>query len=57
MNITSRGKVIALALMTGVAVMGDAMLFIVLPLYWQEFGLHALWQIGLLLSINSQTPP
>ncbi len=28
------------------------MLFIVLPLYWQEFGLTALWQIGLLLSIN-----
>ncbi len=38
--------------MTGVAVLGDAMLFVVLPIYWQTFGLDAVWQIGLLLSIN-----
>ncbi|MGP4066017.1 MFS transporter [Oceanobacillus sp. M65] len=45
-------KVIAIALITAVALLGDAMLFIVLPVYWQDFGLTSIWQIGLLLSIN-----
>ncbi|WP_413374787.1 MFS transporter [Alkalihalobacillus sp. 1P02AB] len=52
MGLTSKSRVIAIALVTAVAVMGDAMLFIVLPLYWQDFGLTSIWQIGLLLSIN-----
>ncbi|GIN11931.1 MFS transporter [Shouchella clausii] len=45
-------KVVAVALLTAAAVLGDSMLFIVLPLYWQEFGLTAIWQIGILLSVN-----
>ena len=45
-------RVVGIALITAVAVLGDAMLFIVLPLYWREFGLTAIWQIGVLLSIN-----
>jgi MFS family permease len=28
------------------------MYYIVLPLYWKEFGLDALWQVGFLLSVN-----
>ncbi|UUZ81705.1 hypothetical protein LJK88_45165 [Paenibacillus sp. P26] len=28
------------------------MLYIVLPLYWREFALDALWQVGVLLSAN-----
>lgn len=49
---TTRRRVVGIALITAVAVMGDAMLFIVLPLYWQDFGMTALWQVGILLSIN-----
>ncbi|MFD1334305.1 MFS transporter [Oceanobacillus iheyensis] len=52
MNLSSRSKVAWIAIITGVTVMGDAMLFIVLPLYWQDFGLTEIWQIGVLLSIN-----
>ncbi|MBA9087197.1 MFS family permease [Fontibacillus solani] len=48
----TRNRVIGISLMTGGAVLGDAMLFVVLPLYWKEFGLNAVWQIGVLLSIN-----
>ncbi|WP_096186585.1 MFS transporter [Evansella halocellulosilytica] len=52
MTVSAKKRVIGIALITAISVIGDAMLFIVLPLYWQEFGLTALWQIGLLLSIN-----
>lgn len=52
MKVSAKKRVIGIALLTAIAVMGDAMLFIVLPLYWEEFGLTALWQIGVLLSVN-----
>jgi len=32
--------------------LGNEMLFIVLPLYWRFFGLESLWQVGILLSAN-----
>ncbi|GAA0322246.1 MFS transporter [Bacillus carboniphilus] len=41
-----------IGLATGAAVMGDSLLYIVLPLYWQEFGLQSIWQVGVLLGIN-----
>ncbi|USG66675.1 MFS transporter [Brevibacillus ruminantium] len=49
-----RGKteVIMLAMVTALCMMGDSMLYVVLPLYWQEAGLDSLWQVGVLLSIN-----
>ena len=49
---STQKRVVGIALITAAAVIGDSMLFIVLPLYWESFGLTALWQIGLLLSIN-----
>ncbi|WP_227994917.1 MFS transporter [Oceanobacillus sp. CFH 90083] len=49
---SDKRKVIGIALITAITLMGDAMLFIVLPLYWKDFGLTAIWQIGVLLSIN-----
>ncbi|WP_416147343.1 MFS transporter [Salipaludibacillus sp. HK11] len=52
MTVPLKKRVVGIALLTAVAVMGDSMLFIVLPLYWEEFGLTALWQIGILLSVN-----
>lgn len=44
--------VIIIALITAVSVMGNEMLFIVMPIYWKFFGLTSLWQIGILLSAN-----
>lgn len=44
--------VIIVALITAVCVMGNEMLFIVMPIYWKFFGLTSLWQIGILLSAN-----
>ncbi|UVI27538.1 MFS transporter [Paenibacillus spongiae] len=40
------------AIVTALTIFGDAMLYVVLPIYWKEVGLTALWQVGVLLSIN-----
>lgn len=45
-------QVRSIAWITAICLLGDSMLYIVLPVYWQQFGLDALWQVGLLLSIN-----
>ena len=39
-------------LVTAVCLMGDSMLYIALPVYWQEVGLASLWEVGILLSVN-----
>lgn len=41
-----------LAVVTAICLMGDSMLYIALPIYWEEVGLTSLWEVGLLLSIN-----
>ncbi|WP_165972298.1 MFS transporter [Paenibacillus piri] len=41
-----------LAWVTAICLLGDSMYYIVLPLYWRQFGLDSLWQVGFLLSIN-----
>ncbi|KOO51094.1 MFS transporter [Viridibacillus arvi] len=51
-NVPSKKPVIVIALVMAVCLLGNEMLFIVLPLYWKFFGLTALWQVGVLLSIN-----
>lgn len=40
------------AIVTGLSLLGDSMLYIALPIYWEQVGLESLWQIGILLSIN-----
>ncbi|WP_230077412.1 MFS transporter [Brevibacillus sedimenti] len=45
-------QVMALALVTAMCVLGDSVLYVALPLYWREAGLDALWQVGVLLSVN-----
>ncbi|WP_127483600.1 MFS transporter [Paenibacillus ehimensis] len=42
----------AIAWVTAVCLLGDSMLYIVLAVYWQHYGLDALWQVGVLLSVN-----
>ncbi|MEI0737212.1 MFS transporter [Paenibacillus sp. JTLBN-2024] len=44
--------VTVIAIVTALCLLGDSMLYIVLPIYWKEAGLTALWEVGLLLSIN-----
>ncbi|GEL78633.1 MFS transporter [Tenuibacillus multivorans] len=52
MGNTRERKVTVIALITAACILGDAMLFIVMPIYWRDFGLTALWQVGVLLSAN-----
>lgn len=44
--------VIGLALLTAACLIGDSMLYIVLPTHWQEAELNSLWEVGVLLSVN-----
>ncbi|MGF6950000.1 MFS family permease [Neobacillus sp. B4I6] len=52
MSNPSRKPIIVIAIVTAVCLLGNEMLFIVLPLYWKFFGLTSLWQVGVLLSAN-----
>ncbi|MFC4619358.1 MFS transporter [Camelliibacillus cellulosilyticus] len=44
--------IVIIALVTALGLAGDSMLYIALPIYWREAGLTAIWQVGVLLSIN-----
>src|SRR4051794_4921507 len=52
MNDQNKRPVIILALITAVCLIGDSMLYVVLPIYWREIGLSSIWQVGVLLSVN-----
>lgn len=47
-----RQQVVLLALTTAICLISDSMLYIVLPVFWQEVGLENLWQVGVVLAIN-----
>ena len=51
-NKKSVRSVVVVAIITAACLMGDSMLYIVLPTHWQEAGLDSLWEVGILLSIN-----
>ncbi|WP_010651967.1 MFS transporter [Oceanobacillus massiliensis] len=40
------------AIVTALSLLGDSMLYVALPLYWEQAGLDSIWQVGILLSIN-----
>lgn len=44
--------IVGLALLTAACLIGDSMLYIVLPTHWKEAGLNSLWEVGVLLSVN-----
>ncbi|MEC0227673.1 MFS transporter [Paenibacillus alba] len=48
----SQRPITIIAIVTAFCLLGDSMLYIVLPIYWREAGLNALWEVGFLLSIN-----
>ena len=41
-----------LAIITALCLLGDSMLYIVLPVYYQQVGLSSLWEVGIVLSVN-----
>ncbi|MGE6631669.1 MFS transporter [Bacillus sp. NPDC077027] len=47
-----RKQVVFISLITALSMIGDSMLYIVLPIYWREIGLSSIWEVGVLLSIN-----
>nr|WP_276608248.1 MFS transporter [Aquibacillus halophilus] len=49
---TGSNQIIIISLATAVCLIGDSMLYIVLPIYWREIGLESLIEVGILLSIN-----
>ncbi|WP_342404737.1 MFS transporter [Brevibacillus sp. FSL K6-2834] len=49
---TGKKEVVMLSIVTALCLLGDSMLYVVLPLYWKEAGLESLWEVGVLLSIN-----
>lgn len=48
----SRNKIKLVAIVTAVCLLADSMLYVVLPIYPEQFGLTSLWEVGVLLSIN-----
>ncbi len=49
---TGKAHVIAISLITAACLFGDSMLYIVLPVHYQEAGLTSLWEVGVILSMN-----
>ncbi|PYI56413.1 MFS transporter [Paenibacillus flagellatus] len=48
----AKKPVTLIAVVTALCLLGDSMLYVVLPIFWREAGLTALWQVGVLLSVN-----
>ncbi|MFZ7101256.1 MAG: MFS transporter [Peptococcaceae bacterium] len=44
--------VVSVSLVTAVCLLGNSMLYVTLPLYWQEAGLNSLWEVSIILSVN-----
>lgn len=44
--------ILLVSIATAISLIGDSMLYVVLPIYWEQAGLHSLWEVGILLSIN-----
>ena len=51
-NKYERKPVIIVSIVTALCLLGDSMLYIVLPIYYKEAGLTSLWEVGVLLSVN-----
>ncbi|EJL21738.1 MFS transporter, partial [Brevibacillus sp. BC25] len=51
-EVSGKTQVVAVALITALCMIGDSMLYVVLPLCWKEAGLTSLWEVGLLLAVN-----
>ena len=52
MGLNARSTIQRLSIFTAACLIGDSMLYIVLPIYWKSIGLSAFWQVGVILSLN-----
>lgn len=52
MPLSDRRHIIIFALITAFCLFGDAMLYIVLPVHYEEAGLASLWEVGVILAVN-----
>jgi len=44
--------IVIFALITALCLLGDSMLYIVLPVHYQKMGLSSLWEVGIILAVN-----
>ncbi|MDR3176962.1 MAG: MFS transporter [Desulfovibrio sp.] len=44
--------IVCFALITALCLIGDSMLYVVLPIHFQEAGLSSLWEVGVILAVN-----
>ncbi len=52
MNNSGKKHVYLIGIITAICLLGDSMLYVVLPIHWEQMGLSSLWEVGVLLSIN-----
>lgn len=45
-------SIVIVSFITALCLLGDAMLYVVLPMCWQEVGLASWWEVGIVLSAN-----
>ena len=45
-------QVVVISLITAACLIGDSMLYIVLPVHFAAAGLNSLWEVGIILSVN-----
>ena len=44
--------IVIFAAITALCLLGDSMLYIVLPVHYQEMGVSSLWEVGVILAVN-----
>ncbi len=53
MRLTEDKKhIVIFALITAICLFGDSMLYVVLPVHYEEAGLSSLWAVGIILAVN-----
>ena len=52
MPLSSKKHIVIFALITAFCLLGDSMLYIVLPVHFEEAGLSSLWEVGIILAVN-----
>jgi MFS family permease len=48
----NKKHIVVFALITALCLMGDSMLYIALPVHYQELGFESLWEVGIVLAVN-----
>ena len=51
-TVDGKRHIIVFALVTALCLIGDSMLYIALPVHFEEAGLSSLWEVGVILAVN-----